>query len=78
VSGPIGSEYPENLAMCLAACFFAFGSIKSARSTLRRRREERGSRTWERTQKAWQVLAGLSLLFFSFFAFALYAVCVNR
>ena len=71
LGGPIGSEYPGNIAVSLAACFFGFLSIRSARSALRRRRETGG-------QQSWEVDAGLSVVCLLFFAFALYAVWAHR
>jgi hypothetical protein len=71
LGGPIGSEYPGNLAVSLAACFFAILSIRSARSALRRRRETGGQQNWE-------LDAGLSVVSLLCFAFALYAFWAHR
>ena len=66
--GPVGSEYPGNWVMALAACFCGYNTIRLALSAYRLRHEG----AWR-----WKPALAVAIAFFGFFVFSAYAIWIN-
>jgi hypothetical protein len=66
MSGPVGSEYPGNIVMSTAACFFAVISVRSALSARRWRRQNAKHQDWQ--SEAWFSFLALLVCAFSIYA----------